>query len=555
MFTNPPRSPSPAQSIQLNRRNLLGASLLGAAASATPLAAQVQSKRGFTHGVASGEPSANSVLLWTRYVSSGSAGVEWVISESADLSNPVAGGTAPLAPQKDYCIKVTTSDDLKPGTWYYYQFTAPDGMKSPIGRTRTLPQGPTARWKMAVFSCSNIGFGWFNAYAHAAETNEFDCTLHLGDYFYEYPPGTYPSSYQAVAERTFAPDAETVTLADYRMRYASYRADKDLQRIHQLYPMISGWDDHESTNDSWKGGAQNHQPETEGDWATRKRIAAQVYREWMPVSDKDWATYQIGDLATLFRLETRLLARDEQFSIEAVAKGATSTEQAVQQLRDFSREEYLDPARHLLGERQEQWLADGLKQSRGGGTTWQVLVQQVLMGKLATPVQLAAALPEDAPDFVRSRVEAGALASSAGLPLNMDAWDGYPAARDRVLKSALEANANLISLAGDTHNGWAFNLDLDGTPVGVEMGGHSVTSPGLESYLGAIPQDTMERLLRERNPQLAWADTATRGYMAVELTPDKATSEWRSLATVKQRSTQLAKSHRMSAAAGDNRYS
>ena len=553
MKSEPPRSPSPAESIRIDRRSLIGASILGAAAGATPLAAQVQGKRGFTHGVASGEPGTDKVLLWTRYVAAQETVINWEFSETLDFTRPVSQAQVTASPERDWCAKPWVTG-LQPGRWYYYRFIAPDGSKSDIGRTRTLPEGPTASWKMAVFSCSNIGFGWFNAYAHAAEINEFDCTLHLGDYFYEYPPGTYPSRTQAIAERTFAPDAETVTLADYRMRYASYRADKDLQRIHQLYPMISGWDDHESTNDSWKDGAQNHQPETEGEWATRKRIAAQVYREWMPVSDKDWATYQIGDLATLFRLETRLLARDEQFSIEAVAKGATSVEQAVQQLKDFSREEYLDPGRHLLGELQEQWLANRLKQSRRGGTTWQVLVQQVLMGKLATPVELASALPESAPDFVRSRVEAGALASSAGLPLNMDAWDGYPAARDRVLKSALDADANLISLAGDTHNGWAFNLDLDGTAAGVEMGGHSVTSPGLEGYLGAIPHETMVRLLRERNPQLAWADTATRGYMAVELAPDKATSEWRSLATIRKRSTRVAGTHHMNVNAGENRY-
>ena len=335
MKTEPPHDTPTGQSLMLDRRSLLVASALGAAASATPLAAQVRGQRGFTHGVASGEPQHNGVLLWTRFVGSAQS-IDWVISENIDLSRPVMSGSATVDPQRDYCVKAGAYGDLRPDSWYYFQFIAPDGSRSAIGRTRTLPEGPTASWKMAVFSCSNLGFGWFNAYAHAAEANEFDCTLHLGDYFYEYPIGSYPSREQMLAERLVAPDTETITLADYRMRYASYRGDKDLQRIHQLYPMISGWDDHESANDSYATGAENHQPDSEGDWATRKRIAAQVYREWMPVSDHDWATYQVGDLATLFRLETRLNARSQPFSLEAVAKGATSADEAAAALKSFA---------------------------------------------------------------------------------------------------------------------------------------------------------------------------------------------------------------------------
>ena len=534
----------------LDRRSLLKGGVLGGGLLAAPLAAQQSSAaRGFTHGVASGEPGQARVLLWTRYVHSQDAQLTWqVLTPDANM-RVVAEGQIVTSPENDFCAKAW-AEGLEPGRWYYFRFIAPDGSMSDVGRTRTLPDGPTANWKMAVFSCSNIGFGWFNAYAHAAEANEFDCALHLGDYFYEYPAGSYPSNRETVPGRGVLPDSESVSLAQYRNRFALYREDRDLQRLHQLYPMISGWDDHESTNDSWEGGAQNHQPETEGEWSVRKTAAMKAYREWMPVSDEPWAEYRVGNLATLFRLETRLSARAKQFDYNALLRSISSPEDAMARLAAFRDGDYLDPSREVLGSAQQSWLAKGLKSSRSDGTVWQVLVQQVLMGRTASATQLTDTLPDNLPDYILERVRAGALASRAELPLNMDAWDGYPAARQRLYESALAADANLVSLAGDTHNAWAFDLSHGGEKVGVEFGGQSVTSPGFEGYLPQLPPAAVAKAMVEHNYELKWMDASQRGYMAVELTPTRATSEYRFLASVRDKGAGVVSTKRISALAG-----
>ncbi len=537
----------------LDRRSLLKSGILGAGFAAAPLAAQTgRAATGFTHGVASGEPGRDRVLLWTRYAAAQDTPVTWQVLEADANRRVVAEGSVTASPDNDYCCKAWATD-VEPGRWYYFRFVAPDGTMSDLGRTRTLPEGSAARWKMAVFSCSNIGFGWFNAYAHAAEAGDFDCALHLGDYFYEYPAGNYPSAEQTAAGRNVLPASESVSLADYRNRFAIYRSDRDLQRLHQLYPMIAGWDDHESTNDSWEGGAQNHQPDTEGSWSVRKAASMRAYREWMPVSDEPWAEYQVGDLATLYRLETRLTARSQQFDYNTVLKGAGSPEEIVARLEAFRDGTYLDPAREVLGARQQAWLAEGLKRSRRQGTTWQVLVQQVLMGKVSSATSLNDRMSEGVPDYVLERIRNSALASEAGLPLNMDAWDGYPAARTRVYEAALAADANLVSLAGDTHNAWAFDLTHGGANVGVEFGGQAVTSPGFENYLPQIAPDDIARAMVERNPELRFMDSSRRGYMAVELTPGSATSEYRFLASIKQRGAGVVATKSVSALAGARR--
>ncbi len=549
MPTEPPALPAKTG---LDRRSILKGGALGGVLSAglahAPALAS-DTGRGFTHGVASGEPGADRVLLWTRYKADQDTVLSVELSETLDFFSRTKGLTVTASPENDFCAKATATG-LKPGTWYYYRFVAPDGSTSETGRTRTLPVGPTARFRMAVFSCSNIGFGWFNAYAHAAEANDFDLLVHTGDYFYEYEAGRYPDD--PMVGRRFAPVGETVALADYRLRHASYRADPDLRRMTQLYPMIMGWDDHESANDSYADGAENHQPETEGDWSVRKAAAMRAYREWLPVSDNPWEAYDVGDLATLFRLETRLTARSRPPSLQELLKGKTSPEDMVASLTAFKEGAYRDPARTMLGPSQESWLAEGLARSTGQGKTWQVLAQQVIMGQVSTPPALAGGVTDDMPDFVRQRVLAAGMASRAGLPLNMDAWDGYPAARERLLASALAANANLLVLAGDSHNAWAFELDHAGARAGVEFAGQSVTSPGFEGYLATVPPQLLAGAVTAHNDQLKWADTSQRGYMAIELTPERAVAEYRFLGSVRQKTTALAATKRFVTRPGEH---
>ncbi len=541
--------PEPAPITHTDRRTALKLAALGIAGLSAPLLAH--GPRGFTHGVASGEPGGTRVLLWTRFLSDSETMLRWEVASDDQFAQVVAHGQTPASPAADCCAKAYVTG-LAPGRWYHYRFIAPDGAKSVTGRTRTLPVGKTAKFRMAVFSCSNFGFGWFNAYAHAAQANDFDLAVHLGDYMYEYKRGEYPSTKAALAERGLPLD-ETVTLAGYRERLATYRADPDLQRLHQLLPMVVMWDDHESTNDSYRDGAENHDA-SEGSWAVRKAVSRRAYREWLPVSDHDWGTYEIGNLATLFKLETRLTARTKQLDLQEVIKGipADQAEAAFARFRDGA---WRDPNHTLLGATQEGWLAGALKASVKARKPWQVVAQQIVMGSLKMGDDVIAGMPADTSGWLKEQLATAVEAGHAGVPLNMDAWDGYPAARDRLFKASLNADANLVVLSGDSHNAWAFDLDRKGARVGVEMAGTSVTSPGAENSIRWMNADEMARATVAGNPQLKWCDTAQRGYMAVELTPSSATSEFRFLATVRQRSTALAGTKRMTVLAGQRKFS
>ena len=532
-----------------SRRNALKLGLLGLSGLGAP--ALAQGPRGFTHGVASGEPGPHQVLLWTRYVADQETKLKWELAEDVEFTRIAAAGECSASPANDCCAK-TWARGLKPGQWYHYRFISPSGELSLVGRTRTLPVGKVPSFKIAVFSCSNYGFGWFNAYGHACEAGDFDLALHLGDYFYEYPRGTYPSEKQGLAERLLPPN-ETVTLAQYRERFATYRADPDLQRLHQLYPTVTVWDDHETTNDTWRDGAENHQPD-EGDWAMRKAASEKAYREWLPVSDDYYASYEVGDLATLFRLETRHIARDKPFELDDIFAAAApgKAEAALAAFRDG---QWRDAKRGLLGADQEAWLAQGLKASTRAKKPWQVLIQQVIMGNLAMPQNLAEGMAVESPDWLKKRIQVATTASGQGLPWNMDAWDGYPAARERLYQASLEAGANLLVFTGDSHNAWAFDLDHKGQRIGVEMAGHSVTSPGAEGSVRWRKPDDLAKDIIVRNDQLQWCDTARRGYMAVELTPRAALGEWRFLASVRQRSTALSGTKGMVVLAGQRQFS
>ena len=546
----PAPPPPPLLAPRTDRRTMLRLGALGLGALAWPGAVAAQAARGFTHGVASGEPGPDRVLLWTRFAG-GETRLDWEVSETADFARSVAGGSVTASGERDFCVKPVATG-LAPGRWYYYRFTAPSGERSAIGRTRTLPAGRVDQFRLAAFSCSNVGFGWFNAYGHAAQRDDIDLLLHLGDYYYEYQAGEYPNAKQALPGRAIAPLTETVALADYRLRHAAYRADPDLQRLHQLFPMIVMWDDHESANDAWKNGAENHQPETEGSWDARKIAAKRAYREWLPVADDDWASYEIGDLATLLRLETRLTARDKPVELPDIVAGLpmADREAAIRRYRDGA---WKDPARTLLGSAQEAWLARALAASRGAGKTWQIVAQQVVMGELILPLVVSETMPRETPARIGERIANGAIGSRLGLPVNLDAWDGYPAARTRLLQSARAADANLVVLSGDSHNAWGFDLAAGKDPAGVEFAASSVTSPGIESLLPWMQADTMVRETVARNPGLKWADTSRRGYLTVELTPARANSEFVFMDTIRERSTRLSGTHRLSVAAGANR--
>ncbi|HEX7854580.1 MAG TPA: alkaline phosphatase D family protein [Sphingobium sp.] len=534
--------------IMMERRLLLKAGAFGLAALATPGVAQLLTARGFTHGVASGEPSANSVLLWVRYVGNGDVPLTCEVAADQNFTRIVGGGTITAAAEHDHCAKLVVSG-LTPNHWFFYRFVAPDGTKSAIGRTRTLPDGDTPRFGIGLFSCSNMPFGWFNAYAHAAARDDLDLMVHVGDYLYEYGPGKYPTI--EVPGRTVQPDHEMVTLADYRLRYAAYRLDPDLLRLHQRFPMLAQWDDHEFANDSWQGGAENHQPDTEGDWSARKAVAERVYREWMPVSDKRYDSYQIGSLATLFRPETRITARSEQLELGEALAGRSDIAKAFADFRDGP---WSAANRTLMGAEQEAWLYRGFERSVKTGTRWQILAQQIVMGSIRAPEAIAGWTSTGSPPEVRKAMMGIVAASKAGLPFNMDAWDGYPAARERLLRAAQETDSNLVVLSGDSHNAWANNLSTGGRAAGVEYAGHAVTSPGFETYLPSVAPTDFARALRETNPDLRYSDTSRRGYVSLQISPDQVRGEFHFVQTISARTTVGVTSNNLTVRWGEKRF-
>ncbi len=503
---------------------------------------------GFTHGVASGEPGPTSLLLWTRFVSAGDGDTRLLaeISETPDFNRIAGGGQLFTGAWRDHTAKIVV-DGLHPGRTYYYRFIGPDGSRSMTGRSRTLPVGRLPYYRVGVFSCSNIGFGWFNAYAHAVARDEIDVALHLGDYLYEYGPGGYDQpGFERVAQ--IDPPHETLTLADYRLRYACYRTDPDLQALHRAFAVIASPDDHELANDVWEGGAQNHQP-GEGDWATRKAAAMQAWSEWMPVSDAPWARYPIGQLCDLLRIDGRMQQRSRPTSLSAITRGVA--DEAA--LRNFIADRWHDPAATMLGSEQEHWLEEALNQSVRRGANWQILGSGTVMGRQIMPAESMEWLPPDANAGWRASRANEVSAARLGLPYNLDNWGGYPAARSRLLGAARQAGAQLVALAGDSHNGWANDLIESGERMGVEFCGQSVTSSGYEGAVRSIDRARVEAAFSAASEELRWCNIGDRGYMRVTVTPQRVVNEWIVTDRIDVRSAQGRIAYRMQVRRGRSR--
>ncbi|MEY3985576.1 MAG: hypothetical protein RLZ59_1021 [Pseudomonadota bacterium] len=525
--------------LKIDRRALIATAGFGISGLVLPGGALVAQTllglTGFTHNVASGEPGSNSVLLWTRYVSKtgGQSKVRVEVSDTPNFAKIVTGGEMITGPWRDHTVKITV-DGLQPGRFYWFRFIAPDGTKSPTGRTKTLPVGKTAQFNIAIFSCSNLGFGEFNAYGHAAARNDIDLVLHMGDYIYEYGRGGYDNGTQ-FSEKLF-PAGECLTLADYRLRYASYRTDPQLQALHANFPWIPSTDDHESANDSWEGGAQNHTAD-EGDWSARRNAASQVWREWLPVGDLPWKRYDFGDLGSYFRTDTRVVGRTKPYWAGDLMRAPDSAKA----FADFRDGAWRDPASTMFGTEQESWLFQNFARSKG---TWTVLGSGTNMGYNYTPEEAMNWFGPNTPDFRKNYSRQGIAAAKAGLPYNFDNWGGYPVARSRVFAHAQKNDLNLVVVSGDSHNGWAFDLPEDGRPAGVEFGGHSVSSPGIESATAGTDPNRIARDILARNTQeLRWVDTSNRGYMHLSLTPKAATNNWVFMDTVRTLSLKTKPGH------------
>jgi alkaline phosphatase D len=496
----------------------------------------------FDYGVASGDPLSDSVILWTHakfQELTDAVPLSWQVATDLEFSKVVASGTGQSSSDTGYTFKVDAKG-LLPNQTYYYRFKS--GLySSPIGKTKTLPTGSVSDVKLAVLSCSNYPAGFFNVYSEVAKS-DVDVAIHLGDYIYEYAATGYASDKAASLGRLSVPANELLTLSDYRLRHAQYKSDADAKQFHASKPMIAVWDDHEFTNDTYKDGAENHTPATEGSFVARKAAAMQAYHEWMPIrtgSDKSkiYRSFNFGNLLSLHMLDTRTLGRDLQVEITDLinpAKQATALATLT------------SPTRQLMGSEQVQWLQTQMATSTA---TWQVLGQQVLMARMEFPLTILQALnPSDTSpqalaagqaaitDYLTAKAKQAqsypltptetALLNQPKLGYNLDAWDGYPAAREILLMTAAQLQKKLVVLAGDTHNAWHSDLTLlSGQKVGEEFATSSVSSPGLETYL-ALPPAQVKAIFEGVVKDLKWMDASRRGYLKLSITPSQVQGEW-----------------------------
>jgi alkaline phosphatase D len=515
------------------RRSLLAAASLGAAALPIASWARDLSQGQFTHGVASGDPTANAVVLWTRFVG-GEGRIGWEVADDDSFARVRRRGQVTASAMSDFCAKVDVRG-LEPGRSYFYRFLAGSG-PSLVGRTRTAPASGGERLSIALFSCSNYPFGYFHAYGHAAAREDIDLAIHTGDYIYEYERGVYPSAAEAIAQRVIEPAGEIVRLDDYYARYRTYHTDPDLLALRQAKPMSVVWDDHELTNDTWRDGAQNHQPETEGVFLDRMAAASKAYFDWMPIRRPERRGARIhrsldwGDLARMLLLDTRYIGRDQQLNyrtqlLPRLAQGGADAAAAV---AEFRRTLLDDPNRSLLGAAQEQWAARAMADSKRRGQPWQIVAQQVIMGRQFFPAGADRLLPATASEGTRTFFASGGQLAAMGLEWNLDSWGGYQAARARFLEACVANANNAVVLAGDSHNCWLNNIPAAGGSrlAAVEFAGGSVSSPGFERSLSAAGVGEREALLHGANPSLAWCDLTRRGYGALTFTREACSAEW-----------------------------
>ena len=529
--------------MKINRRRALAFLGFGAA---TPAAAQLPKplEVSFQHGVASGDPTQTSVILWTRITPEGAGGqipYTWKLNPLDRRAGGAKSGSGVTGPDRDYTVKVDVGG-LDPGRNYTFEFQA-KGVTSPAGRTRTLPEGPTKDVVLAVASCTLYPNGHFNAYGAIAALPRVDAVLHLGDYIYEYGgDGSYGMSSPVAQQRKHEPYHECVTLADYRTRHAQYKRDAQTQAAHARAPWIVVWDDHETANDSWTGGAQNHQPATEGDWNRRKAAAIKAYYEWMPIREPKgrgfaiYRSFDFGDVASLFMFETRLTARDKQITLDELPEQPTPAQVAAFRAR------IADPSRKMMSAAQEAWLARGLQASVQAGRPWQVLGNQVVMARLTTP-SLRRAMGEAAyagftaglSGYLASHLQQVDVAADLDLPYMLDSWDGYPADRQRLYAMIAAARANCVVVSGDSHAFWAnelYDAPDAGRRAAVEFGATSVTSPGDGDYVPGAP---LGKLFADRNREVLFCDQSAKGFVLLTLTREAVVGELIAVSTIERK--------------------
>ena len=469
----------------------------------------------FNHGVASGDPLEDRVILWTRVTPQQAGPVEVIleVSENKNFSKVAYSKKLNTSSLSDYTIKYDflAKQYCNSDNGFFYRFRAGNSV-SETGRSKTFSKNIKSA-KIAIFSCSNFPAGYFNAYQAAAEKNDLDLWLHLGDYLYEYPMGGYATENAKKLGRAPIPIHEMITLSDYRQRHAQYKLDQGSIALHKHAPLIAVWDDHEFSNDAWKRGAENHSEDgSEGDFYARRSAAIKAYYEWMPIREQQnkrriFRDFKIGKLMHLIMLDTRQFGRDKQIQPkDYLSKSGFYQAKFYNDLNSEYRE--------LLGAEQFSWIEDKILNSNAA---WTIFGQQVLMTKLKFPDISKTLKAEEIPDFLKPYLKLLGL----GIPSNLDAWDGYPAARNKLYKLMKNAKKKFISLAGDTHNSWVSELEnQSGEKVGIELGAPSVTSPGITDVLNLDENNFVDSIVK-LNKELQWMNPSNRGYLFLDCTDSK----------------------------------
>lgn len=473
----------------------------------------------FPYGVASGDPLADRVIIWTKLepmTKSAMAKGTWVMATDENLTNVVKSGAFTADTDSDFTVKIDVTG-LEAGTYYFYQFSA-NGKKSIVGRTKTTPLEDVDHLRFAVVSCSNYQAGFFNNYGNIGRRTDLDAVIHLGDYIYEYADGGYgDSTLMATGARAIEPKTEILSLEDYRQRYATYRMDPDLKLAHQMHPFITVWDDHETANDAFKDGAQNHQ-EGEGDWMTRREIARQVYNEWLPIRGEAMPLYRkisYGNLADLIMLDTRLEGRDKQ-------------------IMDITNPELFRAERSILGQEQKAWLKKNLEESQA---QWKVLGNQVMFAEYNVGWAAAAG-----GDYTPEQLES----------IFLDIWDGYPAERAELI-SFIQDNEidDVVIITGDVHCSFAYDIAqkpsaISTDPeqvtydaatgkgsVAVEFVTPGITSANFDENIGFMQANLFQYQMNKPlptgvnpNPHMKYVDLIRHGYLILDLTPERAQADW-----------------------------
>jgi len=506
----------------------------------------------FVHGVASGDPDHTSVIIWTRISQSTvPVTVGWTMATDVAFTQIVATGSFITNSHRDYTVKVEVSK-LQPGMEYFYKFEA-NGNSSPTGRTKTLTKEHLEHVVLAVVTCSNYSFGYFNVYDAIAKDPTIDVVVHLGDYIYEHGVDGYGGGTGKRIGRNHLPSHEIITLNDYRSRHAQYKKDQDSLAMHARHPLIVIWDDHETANNPWMGGAGNHSAD-EGSWEDRRNASLQAYYEWLPIRDplkiedrkNYWRHYKFGDLMSLITLESRHTGRSKQISYNQYLPALKNSKQ----VQNFLSKIVGDPDRSMLSKEMEKFLSVSLEESKQSGQRWRIIGSPSVIAKSISP-KLENTFFHDLKDKLaikeKNKLEQLSQLGQLELPADLDGWDGYPAARERFYQIATKAGVNdMLVISGDSHSYWANALfDAEQKSMGVELGSTGISSPRSIMKLGEEAMNRYDKLNQQKNKEIVWSDGSHRGFIRLYVDHNGAHADFINVSTVESRDYQSQIIHRL----------